>query len=102
MLSGALSCGFIKDLRIIFLEKKVIGLTLRVVKKKLTEIEGVLCLLAQCSTFSQHEKLHTRSLGAVAKKCAMSKFRCDRVSLIDLSKVTKDKKPQGCMTTPPL
>ena len=60
--------------------------------KQLAEIEGILCLSAQYSTFFQYEKLYTGALGVVAKQRMMSKVRCDRVSLIDLSNVTKNHK----------
>ena len=60
--------------------------------KNLAEIEGDLRILVQCSTFSQHEKLHSGSLEVAVKKSVTSKLRSYRVPLTNLSNMSKSYK----------
>ena len=66
----------------------------------LADIEAMLSLSAQCSTFSQHEKLCARTLRVLAKQRTMSKLRNEKVYIIYLNEEANsytlpriDKKP---------
>ena len=83
-----------KELACYFVGKEVNWVYTSDYFKKLSEIEGILCLLVQCSTFSQNEKLWNGALGVSAKKHMMRKLLSDKVSLMDLSSVSKSHKIQ--------
>ena len=56
---------------------------------QLSEIETMLGISSQHLTFAQYEKSYTDALGALATQQMMSEFRSEKVSIIDLDKVTK-------------
>ena len=55
----------------------------------LVEMESILSISAQYSTFVQHDKLRAGALRSIVKYRLMSKLRYNRVPMIDLNKGAK-------------
>ena len=72
---------------------------------QLAEIQAALGISKKYSTFAKYEKLHASALGVLSKQCRIIKLRSEKLSIIELNKVTKHSRTyiinkEACFITP--